>query len=203
MSITASAARGRPRSVAADEAIVEATLGLLADAGLDGLTMAGIAARAGVGKATLYRRYGTRDEVLRAALGHLNDDLPNPLALLQAHGLRRALVIVLDAVRARTPETVQGRILLRVMAEQSTHPALHALVIERVIEPRSRRLRAMLVAAVEGGELRGDVDIDAIVPLLVGPALYLGMRGGSVSIAAVVDAALDGLSPERAPASHS
>lgn len=200
MSLAATAARGRPRSAAADQAIVDATLALLADSGLDGLTMEGIAARAGVGKATLYRRYGTRDEVLQAALGHLNDDLPDALGLLEAHGLRTALVTMLDAIRARTPQTVQGRILLRVMAEQSTRPALHALVIDRVIEPRTRRMRAMLAAAVERGELRADVDIEAIVPLLVGPALYLGMRGGAVSMAAVVDAVLDGLSARRTPA---
>ena len=60
-------ARGRPRSSEADDATLWATLDLLAERGYAGLTMEGIAARAGVGKATLYRGWKSCEEVIVAA----------------------------------------------------------------------------------------------------------------------------------------
>lgn len=200
--MTAIATRaGRPRDPAVDAAIARAALGLLAEGGFDGITMEAIAARAGIGKATLYRRFASREEVIRDALGTLNDDLPDALALLEAQGLRAALASVIDGIRSRSPRTEHGRIVLRVMVDQVAHPELHALVLERVIEPRSRRLRALIELAIERGELRDDVDPSGIVALLVGPGLYLGMRGideAAATSAAVVDALLEGLSPARA-----
>lgn len=186
---------GRPRDPSVDAAITDATLGLLAEGGFDGITMEAIAARAGIAKATLYRRFASRDDVIRHALGTLDDDVPDGLAILEEHGTRPALVAAVEAMRSRTPRTVNGRIVLRVLAEQATQPQLHALVVERVIEPRARRLRALIERAVERGDLRADLDTATVVALLVGPALYLGMRGGSASSEAVVDAVLAGLAP--------
>ena len=71
-------APGRPRSVEADEAILRAALELLVSDGYRGLTMEAVRERSGVGKATLYRRYGSKDELVRAAIVHLNYDLPLP-----------------------------------------------------------------------------------------------------------------------------
>ncbi|HEX3541964.1 MAG TPA: helix-turn-helix domain-containing protein, partial [Acidimicrobiales bacterium] len=62
------AARGRPRSSAADEAIARATLGLLEDQGYAGLTMAAVAERAGVSSATLYRRCSSKEELVVRSL---------------------------------------------------------------------------------------------------------------------------------------
>ena len=58
---------GRPRSAEADEAILEAAIELFAEVGLDGLTVEGVAARAGVGKATIYRRYPSKVDLVVAA----------------------------------------------------------------------------------------------------------------------------------------
>ena len=71
-------APGRPRSVEADEAILRATLDLLTDGGYAALTMERVRERSGVGKATLYRRYGSKEELVSAAIKHLNVDFPEP-----------------------------------------------------------------------------------------------------------------------------
>ena len=69
---------GRPRSAEADQAILHAALELLAESGYAALTMERVRERAGVGKATLYRRYGSKEELARAAIVHLNSDIPLP-----------------------------------------------------------------------------------------------------------------------------
>ena len=69
---------GRPRSAQADEAILQATLELLATDGYRRLTIEAVRERAGVGKATIYRRYGSKEELVSAAIAHLNSDIPLP-----------------------------------------------------------------------------------------------------------------------------
>src|SRR5689334_3013259 len=64
--------RGRPRSAEADQAIAEATLELLAEKGWAGLTMNGVAHRAGVSTATLYRRYSSKEDLVCAAMHESN-----------------------------------------------------------------------------------------------------------------------------------
>jgi AcrR family transcriptional regulator len=92
--------RGRPRSVEADRAIAEAALDVLADQGIAGFSVEAVAQRAGVGKATVYRRYAGRDEVLAAALDYLRDDLQSARAEGSA---RERLEMVLDSIRIPMP----------------------------------------------------------------------------------------------------
>src|ERR1700710_2802836 len=71
---------GRPRDPSRDEAIVAATLAIFAEEGYAGVTIEGVAARAGVGKATVYRRWVSKEQLVVDAvkLGcHLTDHLPD------------------------------------------------------------------------------------------------------------------------------
>src|SRR5437016_14195863 len=67
---------GRPRSEQAEQAIIEATLDLFAEQGFEGVCVEAVAARAGVGKATIYRRWPNKEELLLAALGSMKSPLP-------------------------------------------------------------------------------------------------------------------------------
>jgi hypothetical protein len=85
-------------------------------------------------------------------------------------------------------------------AAQSGDPELSELVQQRVIEPRRQLLRGIVADAIGAGELRDDIDADALVPVLVGPILFLNLwRGTSstrdVSVEAIVDTVLVGLRP--------
>ncbi|GAB3958613.1 hypothetical protein GCM10027614_76460 [Micromonospora vulcania] len=97
MTSTADAPRspGRPRSIRADEAIIEGTLDLLAEGTTtEALSIEAIAARAGVGKATIYRRWAGKDALLLDALRRLKGIMPQPAG----HSVRDDLVLLVGAI---------------------------------------------------------------------------------------------------------
>ena len=102
MSETAARTPGRPRSAEADEAILRAALELLVDDGYRALTMEGVRERSGVGKATLYRRYGSKEELVRAAIVHLHQRHPDARGHRQPGGRLRG-VAAPGASPARSP----------------------------------------------------------------------------------------------------
>jgi AcrR family transcriptional regulator len=196
--------KGRPRDERIDEDITSAALDLLSTEGFDRFTVEAVAARAGVAKTTVYRRFPTRNDLIVGALLRLNDDLPSPPA---AGPVRDRLIGVLNGIRRRTTESVRGRILVQVASEGLRDPALADLVHQRVLAPRRQVLRDVIADGVASGELRADIEVDPVVPVLVGPMLYLGMWSGSsvtqgVTVESVVDLVLSGLTsaPDRSSA---
>jgi AcrR family transcriptional regulator len=189
--------RGRPRDGRIDLEITSAALAALADHGFDRFTVEDVAHRAGVAKTTVYRRFPTRDDLILGALERLNDDLP---AEPVSGPVREQLIAVLSRIRRRTPDSVRGRILTQAVAGAGRDPGLAELVHERVLVPRQEMLRGVIRAGMASGELRDDLDLDAVIPVLVGPMLHLGMwqvcaSAQSVSVEAVVDMLLTGLTP--------
>jgi AcrR family transcriptional regulator len=187
--------RGRPRDGRIDLDITSAALAALAEHGFDRFSVEEVATRAGVAKTTVYRRFGTRDELILGALERLNDDLP---AEPGTGPVRDRLVEILGAIRRRTPDSMRGRILTQAVGEADRDPGLARLVHERVLVPRQDMLRNVIRAGIESGELREDIDLDVVVPVLVGPMLHLGMWNvcastQRVSVEAVVDLLLTGL----------
>ncbi len=187
--------KGRPRDERIDEDITAAALDLLSTEGFDRFSVEAVAARAGVAKTTVYRRFPTRNDLIVGALLRLNDELPPPPA---AGPIRERLVEALHGIRRRTTESVRGRILMQVVSEGLRDPALADLVHQRVLAPRRQVLRDIIADGMASGELRADVEVDTVVPVLVGPMLYLGMWGGSavtkgVTVESVVDLVLSGL----------
>lgn len=187
--------KGRPRDERIDEDITAAALELLSTEGFDRFSVEAVAARAGVAKTTVYRRFPTRNDLIVGALLRLNDELPPPPA---AGPVRERLIGVLNGIRRRTTESVRGRILMQVVSEGLRDPALADLVHHRVLAPRRQALRDVIADGIASGELRADVEVDTVVPVLVGPMLYLGMWSGAaatkaVTVEAVVDLVLTGL----------
>src|SRR5260221_13849776 len=97
--------RGRPRSEQADRAIIDATLEMFAESGPDGLCIEQVAARAGVGKATIYRRWPGKEDLLLDALAALKTPLPQP----RGRSVREDLVAVVDAMSRDTADPRRGR----------------------------------------------------------------------------------------------
>jgi AcrR family transcriptional regulator len=168
-------APGRPRSAAADEAILRATLELLAQDGYRALTMERVRERAGVGKATLYRRYGSKEELVRAAIVHLNADIPLPP---DSGSFLADFASVARAVIAGAEATGAFDLMPRLLADVAGDPAMHALFSEHLVAPRRRVLRALLERAVARGEVRDDVDLDIAVDLIAGAMVYRIIIGG-------------------------
>lgn len=159
---------GRPRSIEADAAILEATIELFADTGYEGLTVEGVAARAGVSKATVYRRYPGKVELVVAACRAYADvhrELPDSGSL---RGDVRVLVENLVTMLTATPV---GRVMPMLVADRARVPELDAQQRGVVREKRDRYLAAVEHAAARG-ELRPGVDPELVVDACVGPVFY-------------------------------
>jgi AcrR family transcriptional regulator len=158
---------GRPRSEQAERAIIDAALSLFAEYGPDGLCMERVAARAGVGKATIYRRWPGKEDLLLDALAALKTPLPEP----RGRSVREDLVAVLDAMSRDTADPRRARQFALLQGEGAKYPRLMARFIETVVEPRREVVRSVLRRGVATGELREDTDIEAALYLLRGAAL--------------------------------
>jgi AcrR family transcriptional regulator len=160
---------GRPRSEAADRAIIDATLDLVAEIGVTALTIEQVATAAGVGKATIYRRWANKDTLVADALITLNDDLPDVADV----PVRDALVEVLDFVRCASTGTRAGRLMPRLVAEGQHHPEVLQRYCAIVVQPRRRHLRTILERAIDGRELPRTTDVGLVMLMLIGPVLHL------------------------------
>ncbi|MEX1210172.1 MAG: TetR/AcrR family transcriptional regulator [Candidatus Nanopelagicales bacterium] len=186
--------RGRPRSREADRAITEAALDVLGDFGIANFSVEAVAARAGVGKATIYRRFPGRIGLLSAALDRLHDDLPSP----QDEGdARTRLLAHLDVIRVPMSDTRSGRVMAQVISTGSSHPELLEVFYERVISPRRGVLRQTLLAGIEEGWVDADVDIEVVLSLLVGSMMHIkvwsSVTQDAPSTISVLDTALAGI----------
>lgn len=161
---TGESRRGRPRSAAVDGAILDAALHLLATEGYARMSMDGVAARAGVSKATIYLRYEGKADLATAALARLRE----AGATAPTGDLRADLVTHLRQLR-RNAERVSAMPLIGtcLMEEQHT-PELLRLFRERTVQPRRAQLRRMLAGAARSGAIAPDGDIDAGVDLMMG-----------------------------------
>ncbi|TDC47148.1 TetR/AcrR family transcriptional regulator [Jiangella ureilytica] len=159
---------GRPRSEGADRAIIEATLDLLADYGIAGTTIEGVAARAGVGKTTIYRRWKGLESLICDAVA----ELKGPLPTLPGTSIRDDLLALVEAA-ARGRESARNRkVYACFIGEMARYPALDAQYRSAVIEPRRALTRSALERGVERGELRADLDLDVIAEIVTAPTLH-------------------------------
>ena len=195
-------APGRPRSEASHQAIVKATLELLLEVGYGPLTMEAVRTRAGVGKATIYRRWSSKEELVRDAIVSLHEEFDVP----DTGSLRGDYHAIAGMVRASARRAGASRLAPRLLGEAVNDPELHAIFFENLVKPRRKALGGLLQRAIERGEIRGDVDLDLLVDLFAGPAVYrLLITAGDISRMFDVDAQLDvllnGLRPPAAPQS--
>jgi AcrR family transcriptional regulator len=163
---------GRPRSEQADQAIITAALDLFAECGPDGLCIEQVAARAGVGKATIYRRWPGKEDMLLDALPALAVPLPVP----QGKSVRTDLIALVDAVCREAADPRRARLVALLQGEGRSYPRLAARYLETVVQPRRNAIRAVLRRGVATGELRENTDIDAAMYLLNG-AVVASMSG--------------------------
>jgi AcrR family transcriptional regulator len=159
---------GRPRSAEADQAIVAATLELLLEDGYRALRMEAVVARSGVGKATLYRRFASKAELVASVVRHLNQGIAAP----DTGSLLGDWETLAGAVLAAAQTTQSAVFLPRLLAESAGDPELHRIFYENLVQPRRTALREVLERAVERGELRADVDLELVIDVLTGPVIY-------------------------------
>ncbi len=190
---------GRPRDPRVDAAIVDATLRLLADGGYTSLTMEAVAALAGVGKATLYRRYAGKEQLVIDAVATMSE----PVEVVQGASVRDELVARLEAIRRKSDSSLAGKIFPRLISASADNPELMRNYRRQVLAPRRRAFADALRRGVDEGLVRADVDLDYAIDLLVGPMAYRNLirtepPPGPELAARVVDDVLVALAPRGA-----
>jgi AcrR family transcriptional regulator len=164
---------GRPRSERAEQAILDAALDAVAENGIDGVRLEDVAARAGVGKATLYRRWPGKEELLIAALAALKSPLPAP----KGSSAREDLTAMLDVMVSDNNDPRHARQFAMLHGEGEHYPRLIARYKETVVEPRREAIRAVLRRGVAVGELRPDTDVEVAMLALIGAVMARGKHG--------------------------
>lgn len=189
------ARRGRPRDSRLDAAILECAIDELANAGFASFSVEDVAERAGVSKATVYRRFATRDDLVVEVLRAVAADVAEPQADLTA---RDRLIVLLEDIRRRTPNSRTFRIMRHASALMGTDSTMAELVSTLLIEPRRNRLRACIREGIDAGEFRRGIEVDAVATLLVGAVVHLGVWSGSeavdrIGVTDLVDLAITGV----------
>lgn len=189
---------GRPRSERAEKAIIESTLDLLAEeAGVAGVTIEAVAARAGVGKTTIYRRWPNKERLIIEAMASMKTPVQEPPGV----SVREDLEILAKAVRPGNDP--RADCLWNIFGGATKHPELARQYKQEVIEPRREIMRGVFRRGIETGEIDRDIDIDVAISMIVG-AISIRARSFDPDDEfpedfheRVVDTALRGLSPRE------
>ena len=157
--------RGRPRRADARGAIIDATLRLLAERGFQGTTIDAIAAEAGVGRNTIYRRWPTKEELIADALREITAEVD----IEDEDDVYRVLLTWIRDYARVLADPVFGRILPGVLGELQRNPAFARVYADRVVRPRREALVELLSEALDRGALRPGANVEQIADLLAGP----------------------------------
>jgi AcrR family transcriptional regulator len=191
---------GRSRSERARDAILSAAAQLLDEVGFASMTIEEVAARAGAGKATIYRHWPTKGTLaMDAMMAEIDPAAPFPDTGSAAEDFRlqiRAVARVFNRPRIR--HTLTG-----VVFESQTDPGLRNAFVERYMNPRRDQARAVIRRGIARGEIRANFDQEILFDQLYG-ALYFRLLVSGQPLNRrftdeLVDQAFAGLSPPPEP----
>jgi AcrR family transcriptional regulator len=176
--------------------ILGATRAILAESGMRALTVEAVAARAGIAKTTIYRRYRSRHDL---ALAVLVDMIRTVTAIPDLGDTRRELVQLVRGTLLVLGETLMGQVMQGLVTELAADPHLSGAFRDQVIALRRGEVARVLERGVARGDLRPDPDVALVHELLFGPVYYRLLLSGEplepVFADKIVDALLPGLRP--------
>jgi AcrR family transcriptional regulator len=163
---------GRPRDERATSAITDAAVRQLNELGYANVSMESVAAEAGVARATVYRRYRDKADLITAAIAA---NSATHLVSLPSEDVRSDLISYLTAFDDRFAESCLEVVGALIGARQE--PGDLALHRQRVVEPNMKYARSLLIRAVELGLLEPDADLDLALQMLTGAVFARRMSG--------------------------
>jgi AcrR family transcriptional regulator len=168
---------GRPRDERADRAILAAAAELMAEHGVRDLRMDDVADRAQVGKATIYRRYRSKDELIAAAVAALVSEITVPDTGSTRGDLLGLMRNAVEVYRG----SVEAGVMPSLVDAMRADPELSRTVRGGFLARRRAAVRAVLERGVERGDLRNDLDFELALDVLAGPLFYrLLITGGPI-----------------------
>jgi AcrR family transcriptional regulator len=141
-----------------------------------GLTVEGVAARAGVAKTTIYRRYRSKDELALAVLIRMVDEVASVPDLGDTRAELFRFVSRAVKILGSTP---MGRVMQGLVSDLAADPKLAQAFRERVVGRRLAEVRRVVERGIERGDLRPDADPELANELLFGPVYYRLLLSGA------------------------
>jgi AcrR family transcriptional regulator len=172
-------------------AVLHAADDLLVERGFGGVTIEGIAARAGVAKQTIYRWWTSKADIL---LDTLVEDAGRQLIIPDRGSAVENTRRYLQSLARFVTRDPAGRVLLALIGEAQHDPEMARTFHQRYLDPQRRREREMLEQGVRSGELSDGLDVDATLDALCGPILYRALTGARIPrqfVDGLIDTALD------------
>ncbi len=165
--------RGRPRSPDTQRSILLATRDLLLEVGYHGLTIEGAATRAGAGKATIYRWWGTKgDLVLEAAADHL------AIGVVPDTGdTRRDLLVAADQLIETFSDPLAGIVIFAAIAKLDDGPTMASTFREQWVYPWRQSAGEAIQRGIDRGDLSPNTDISFILDVIVGTVFQRTLVG--------------------------
>jgi AcrR family transcriptional regulator len=158
-------------------AVLHAADDLLLERGFGGVTVEGIAARAGVAKQTIYRWWPSKVDIL---LDTLIEDAGRQLVIDDTGSVVECTRRYLRRLARFLTKDAAGKVFLALIGEAQHDPEMARVFHQRYLDPQRQREREMLRRGVDGGELSVELDIDVALDALCGPILYRALMGGSI-----------------------
>lgn len=181
---------GRTRDASLDGAIRQAVIEIFAQSGAAGVTMDAVAQRVGAGKASLYRRWNSKEELLVDALTAANDARDH--AEVDTGSLRGDLVQLFSQLFSVDDPVLQA-VHQEIMRDlRSTLSYMEKVAPERLLK-RRQRIQAVFVRAIERGEISADLDLALLQDVLSAMILYRYITKGQMVTKALITQYVDGL----------
>jgi len=192
MHVTAVEPRESPRGKRTEATILEATRELLIEVGVRGLTVEGVAARAGVAKTTVYRRWRSKEELALAVLLEMvNTIVPVP----DLGNIRDELIAFVDAGVRVLGASLMGRVMKGLVSDFASNEELGEAFRGQIVSLRLGEVRRVIERAIDRGQVRPDVDPVLVHELLFGPVYYRFLLDGRELDAGLAERIVDAILP--------
>lgn len=159
---------GRPRSARAHQAMLQAALTLLAEVGFESMSIEAVAARAEVGKTTIYRRYSSKEELVADAIESIREEILLP----DAGSLWADLDALIENAAQITLTPLGQQTVAMIISSAASNPAFAQIYWDKYLEPRRRAFANVIDRAKARDELSKDLDADLIFDTMSGIMLY-------------------------------
>jgi AcrR family transcriptional regulator len=182
--------RGRPRNAETEETILQAALDILDQVGYGAFSIEGVAARTGVGRPTIYRRWPSKLELAIEAVVRLAP----PLEVFESGDAVADLRRLVSQFVPDMTSSATGRVIIALAIDPDVHAELANRLYERYLQPRRAVVANLLKRAAGANQIRADVDLDLLIDLIMGAATYRWLVTGTPvtpqSARRIVDAVL-------------
>ena len=188
---------GRPRSEKAHRAILDAARAELIEEGFTRFRLEHVAARAGVGKATIYRRWPSKE----ALAGELLAELAAPhIDVIDSGDTRAELASCTDNALRAIRDTTFGPVVRALLSQIAINPGLGDPFRATVVQARRAEIARVVQRGIARGDLRPDTDLEIATELLIGPVYFRLIFGGELDdslVVRVADAVMEAFAVRR------